>query len=359
LLFLFPWCAHAQSADQPVQAASSAKTAEPNADEPKAWFYSDAKFIKAYDEAKALHRGKPEDFLSVWKHADKAAKGECIECQRQIIRWQAQMGAFHDVEKTAGQMLALAQKPQDKFFAESELGQAYLRENFDEPKPEQLHQAEAHLHAALVLAPKAKNVLFLEGRALAMEERDAEAREMFQRYAELTDASDRYHARAERFVETPHLAALRMAPPFHMVTAQGEEMNLDDMHGKVVLLDFWATWCGPCKETLPEVASIAKEFRNEPLVVISISWDADASAWQQFVQKNHMDWPQYRDADSALRRVYGVTAIPHFFTIDADGVLQAEQVGSNADIRAKLKKLVKQARTMQAQAQVADAGTQH
>src|SRR5262249_41749127 len=149
-----------------------------------------------------------------------------------------------------------------------------------------------------------------------------EAKAAFQKYVDLTDEADRYHLRAAHFIDNPHLAALPSAPPFKLVTAQGEEIELDDMHGKVVLLDFLATWCAPCVQVFPEIQRIAKDFKDDPLIVISISSDQDSVAWKKFVQDHNMDWPQYRDASGALRFAYGVTAIPHYFTIDSNGVLQ-------------------------------------
>jgi peroxiredoxin len=134
-----------------------------------------------------------------------------------------------------------------------------------------------------------------------------------------------------------------MAPAFTLTSSAGEQISLDDMGGKVVLLDFWATWCGPCKETLPEIQRVASKFTGQPLVVISISSDKDEAAWKTFVARNQMTWPQYRDADGALSRAYGVSSIPRFFTIDTDGALQSVKVGSGADVEGDVRKLLNKA----------------
>ena len=88
---------------------------------------------------------------------------------------------------------------------------------------------------------------------------------------------------------------------------------------------------------------IAKEFANDPLVIISISWDNNADKWKDFIAKNEMTWVQYRDADHKLSEQFGVKAIPHYFTIDSDGILTAEMLGSGSDVEGKLKKLLKRA----------------
>ena len=93
---------------------------------------------------------------------------------------------------------------------------------------------------------------------------------------------------------------------------------------------------------------IAKEFAGEPLVIISVSWDSDADKWKAFLEKNEMTWVQYRDSDHKLSDAFGVEAIPHYFTIDSDGVLTAEMMGSGSDVEGKLKKLIAKARQAQA-----------
>jgi thiol-disulfide isomerase/thioredoxin len=135
-----------------------------------------------------------------------------------------------------------------------------------------------------------------------------------------------------------------MAPAFEVTALDGSKFNLDAMGGRVVLIDFWATWCGPCNEELPHMRRIAKEFAGEPFVMISVSWDGDEAKWKEFIQKNGMTWVQYRDADHKLAQEFGVTAIPHYFTIDSDGVLTSEMMGSGSDVEGKLKKLIAKAR---------------
>ena len=89
---------------------------------------------------------------------------------------------------------------------------------------------------------------------------------------------------------------------------------------------------------------IAKEFAGQPLVIISVSWDSDEAKWKEFVAKNDMTWIQYRDADHKLGDLFEINAIPHYFTIDSDGVLTAEMLGEGANVEGKLKKLIAKAK---------------
>lgn len=94
---------------------------------------------------------------------------------------------------------------------------------------------------------------------------------------------------------------------------------------------------------------IARKFEGQPLLVLSISVDTDESKWKEFVAKNEMTWPQYFDRGftGPVAKSFSVSAIPHTFTIDADGVLQDEHIGDGA-IEGKLKKLLKRAQEKQA-----------
>jgi peroxiredoxin len=93
---------------------------------------------------------------------------------------------------------------------------------------------------------------------------------------------------------------------------------------------------------------LAKKFQGQPLVVLSISLDDDEAKWRDFIAKNEMSWPQYRDGgfSGPIAKRFGVEAIPHTFTIDADGVLQDEHIG-DASIEGKIKKLIARAHELE------------
>ena len=118
---------------------------------------------------------------------------------------------------------------------------------------------------------------------------------------------------------------------------------------KVVLLDFWATWCGPCREALPHMQAIARKFQGQPLVILSVSLDSDEKKWKEFVAKNGMTWMNCRDGkfDGPMAKLFDVHAIPHTFTIDAYGVLQDEHIG-DASTEGKLRKQIARAQEMHA-----------
>lgn len=189
------------------------------------------------------------------------------------------------------------------------------------------------------------DAILQDGMALANLHQDDAARSRFKQFLATGKPGPVLAIRVERYAKQPELARERMAPAFQLTTLSGQKIELDDLDGKVLLVDFWATWCGPCREALPHMQRIAQHFAGQPLIVLSVSLDKDEAKWREFVAKNHMDWEQYRDGDftGALAQGFGVHAIPATFTIDPDGVVQDQHVG-DADIEGKLKKLLQKAR---------------
>ncbi len=315
-------------------------------------YKAEPKFQKELAAAKQPHQ-RVDEQLGHWKKANKIAGGACVECLDKIATLQYRSAQYKDAVASATALEQIVTNPGDKAYAQILRGSAWLYMGGDKPKPEQLQQADAAFKAAMAGDPHMHTAAYMDGRVLALLNRDDEARTVFADYVKAVPAGDRFRTRAEHFAENPALARAKMAPPFTVTTADGKSFTLDDMGGRVVLVDFWATWCGPCNQELPHIKKIAQQFAGQPFVLISVSWDSDPGKWQAFIDKNNMTWNQYRDADHQLSTAYGVNAIPHYFTIDADGVLQQEQLGGGSDIDGKLKKLVAKARAANAPVPVA------
>ena len=99
--------------------------------------------------------------------------------------------------------------------------------------------------------------------------------------------------------------------------------------GKVTVLDFWATWCGPCRHALPGLKQLQAAYGADKVEVISISEDDDADTWQNFVSQNGMNWTQRLDADHQMMRQYGASALPTYVLIGKDGNVVQQYVGDD------------------------------
>lgn len=306
---------------------------------------TDPKARKTYEEAlQLLAKHMYADALDSLKKADKQDGGKCPACQSAMVKYGIELQDWKTAAEGAQEEVAGAQGNSEIALAEFDLGKVLYQEAVSKHKAEIFAQSHDQFSKALEAYPKFPSAMFLDGLALAHLNQDDAAKADFQNYLNSGVATGVDGQRAERFIGNIELARERMAPPFAVTTIDGKRVSLDDLQGKVVLLDFWATWCAPCREALPNMKKIAEKFQGQPLTILSISLDSDAQKWQDFVAKNGMNWLNYRDGSfqGPIARLFGVDAIPHTFTIDADGVLREEHVG-DASIEGRLKKLVAQA----------------
>ena len=315
--------------------------------EPAPAYESNPAFLKSRQEAMLMAK-QPVNMrfaLDAWRKANKIAGGKCMECLIGIIKADEALGEWKDAARYATEMDAAASTPADHSTAEMYLGHALVSQSGREkPKPELLDQA----HAAFVKAAANDSTntlaLYLDGMALALEGKNAEASQAFTQFVAHTPASNSLRVRAQHMAANPDMVRQKMAPSFAVTTLEGKRFNLDNMGGRVVLIDFGATWCGPCNQELPHMQKLAAKYANDPFEIVSISWDSDEGKWRSFIDAHHMTWNQYRDMNHKLSEAFGVNAIPHYFTIDSDGVLTAENVGSGSMADGRIDKLVKRAR---------------
>lgn len=126
-----------------------------------------------------------------------------------------------------------------------------------------------------------------------------------------------------------------IAPDFTLTTPDGKKVSLSQFRGKVVLLDFWATWCGPCLREMPNVISIYKKYHSKGLEILGVSLDEEKSAdkWRQMIKDRGMDWnhgSSLQGWDCPVAKMFNVTAIPRMYIIDKDGKIIAQDLRGEA-----------------------------
>ena len=325
--------------------ASSLFAQTPSATDKPA-YESDPKFAAALKEARELEHHRQYGFaVDGYKKANKIAAGQCLACVKKEFELQAGLGNYKDALKAADELAAMSQEPAIQSLAQYERATVLVSQAGDKPKPAQLEAAHTAYQAALTAYPKNNSARYGDACVLTRLGKTDEAGKEFAACAAQASTSDPMRNRALHFAENPALSLNKMAPPFEVTTLDGAKFNLDDMQGRVVLIDFWATWCGPCNEELPHLTKIVQKFKDEPLVVISISVDKDEAKWKEFVARHGMTWVQYRDADGSISRHFNNELVPSYYMIGSDGVMvKTQRMGAEDDVEGKLKKLLKQAR---------------
>lgn len=115
-------------------------------------------------------------------------------------------------------------------------------------------------------------------------------------------------------------------PDFNVKDLAGEPLSIAKYKGKVVLVDFWATWCGPCVGELPNVIAAYQKYHAKGFEVIGISLDRDVAALKTFITEKGMPWPQHLDKEGDLLSKYGFIGIPSTFLLDGEGKIIAKNL---------------------------------
>ncbi len=303
---------------------------------------TDPKARKTFAEATDWQkRGFIASAVDTYRKANKQDGGHCTECLNRAFRLAEQIGDYKTAESVARDWMPLAKSDADRATVHFNLALALQRQGIQEKKDGCFSESCNELKTALELDPTLTGAHYTMGVSEAYLHQDDEARMEFSKFLDQDTSNAAYHERASRYMQRVELARARLAPPFAITILDGRRISMDGLAGKVVLIDFWATWCGPCREALPHVREIARKFQGQPFIVLSVSLDHDADKWMDFVAKNEMTWLQYRDGgfDGPMAKLFQVNAIPATFSIDADGVLEDQHVG-DASIEGKLKKMI-------------------
>jgi thiol-disulfide isomerase/thioredoxin len=114
---------------------------------------------------------------------------------------------------------------------------------------------------------------------------------------------------------------------FSLNAADGKSFSLRTLRGKYVIIDFWASWCGPCRASFPHLKSMYEKYKSNGLEVLSISVDEDKNNWRKAMEEERLPWTQLLDNKKVAERGFGVTGIPAMFLLGPDGKVLEKQVG--------------------------------
>jgi len=284
----------------------------------------DEEFMKGRD---LYRRGKFEEALKSFKRANELRDKKSAECYSWMSETYMALEAYKNAIECADKVIELAKDDRQllvKAYNNKGLSLQELAERKDLKK---LLAAEAIYRQGLAIEGAPAVMRYNLGVALLEMNRDEEGIAELKTYIK-EQPNGAYLETARQMIKDPRRAREKFAPDFTFVSSEGEHIALEDLRGKVVLIDFWATWCPPCVESVPEIRNLYKRYSKEGnFVIIGISSDDDEQEWRDFTAKNKMVWPQYRDKDHRIVSAFGIRAFPTYILIDHEGIVRYSSIG--------------------------------
>ncbi len=261
-----------------------------------------------------------EDAVKTFKKANQLQHDACADCYLDLAMAQIKLGEFDEAIKSCDKAILFAKDDRQRLEGHT------LKGNILQDNPKKWKASESEYRAALGLEENDPIAHFNLGILLLRESEGAEGIQELNTYLQLApDGRDANYAR--KLIANPKHAGEPLAPDFKIETSDGEDISLHDLAGKIVVMDFWATWCPPCVSSVPQLKELTQKYPRTKLVLISISADSNQQSWREFITTRKMDWPQYRDSDGGIRKSFAVNAFPTYLVIDPEGFIQQRIVG--------------------------------
>jgi tetratricopeptide (TPR) repeat protein len=280
----------------------------------------DDEFGKVFSNARNLARsGDFEAALKEFQNAANMKNGECAQCFVHIGQIYLQTGRYAESATAFRQAIAL--KPPNEAALNNALGVALYKIGDNKSLEE---AAVAFRRAVELSGGKLAKAQYQLGQTLLQLGKQEEGLAALKAYIEANPSAPDVE-QARRLMAKPALARLNLAPDFKVLSIKGEQLSLEKYRGKIILLDFWATWCGPCIYEMPELKKIWKKYGGDNFVIIGISFDNSQRTLESYIEKEGITWPQYFEGRTggSLAMSYGVEGIPHTVLIDQDGAIHA------------------------------------
>jgi thiol-disulfide isomerase/thioredoxin len=272
----------------------------------------------------ALAKARFADAEKLFRKASKLGPDDCGPCYLGLTRAEKGLSNTDAALAFSERALTVASNDSERAAIHEVRGDILVLMH----DPKRVQDAEREYETALQLNSEEPVFHLKLAVALMKEFRDTQGIEQIQRYLQL-EPEGQYTEFAKKLAAHPRRAREEYVPAFQLTTLQGTFLSSVNLEGKIVVLDFWATWCEPCRDSISELKALTRKYPSDKLTLVSINGDRDENAWRDFVRKKDMDWPQYWDKDRNLRTLLKVNAFPTYILIDPEGIVRERIIGIN------------------------------
>jgi thiol-disulfide isomerase/thioredoxin len=302
----------------------------------------EAKKEVAQGDALFQHR-RYDKALEAYRKADKLSHNASAVCLLRMVRAERKLGDLDAAMDHAKKAVKVAGDNKVWAAAAHFVVGSLLADEAGKPNDKKWKESEQEFRQALALAPSVAVVHYQLGLVLMKQERDAEGIAEMKAYLAMPGGDAKVVAKAQQVEANPVFAREPLAPNFSFPTIEGATISNSTLRGKVVLLDFWATWCEACRESVPTLRDIRKKYANREFELVGISADDDESTCKSFADKNRMDWKEHADLSGQVRDAFEIEALPTYVVLDKDGVVRLRRVGFGSSIGSEIEEAVDKA----------------